>query len=674
MAQDSKEQFDPYSQFQVGGQASLVGLEMQVPESVKSLKSFGPNAVDNANVGMEGKMQLDPDASALQMNPEILAQIMSGMFGEGIVEKIARAPTQEERKYWTYFIMDRIASYNDEWPAKSLRESIALRAATKSGALNELRDEKLSSEDLIKQKGVEQSLTLIQDTDKLFDLWFAFYKKLAPSGKISQLAFNELPEYMPPELFARVYGEMPGFKEGDKEWKSMSEQIDIGVRAFMYLALQSDPRWKDDFEWFTQGEGLKKLFPNKASEKEWLYRLKLKTLPNEDNKAAYLYGRSYEDLTVEDKAVLDSLLAFNKFAVPNNGGTVKATMEAIQELMCEGANKDSEAMKFQSQVAINFAEKTFRFFGLAAMYGTRATGFETKIDATTRESVPDYDRPNKINAEDYPWSDYMTDLTRPRDNTVYNRMNSYYEGPVAWANFAPEHIMVDFLRTIPVRDKEFPDSKGKTRSGMELFRDGKTLGEIFKDEDHVQDWGYRAYLIRHLFSLREDNGALLAMNGELTKGDGFKNTNSPIYWEGVEKSIHIVCRDWIVTKGKYAEWFTEHAAEVNSEVDKIIMDPKNACLSDDEVRIAAEDKLLARYVRREKNKWKAIAWLSAIENTLPEERSTIILTAVSVGYLDKAVLEKSRKIDFSKKEHENEKVYLNVQLENFIKSAEDSVN
>jgi hypothetical protein len=623
-----------------------VGPHMEgAPDSVKAVT----NPVD-----------LSPDAGDFKMNPEILAQIMSGMFGEGIVEKITKAPTEQERKYWTYFIMDRIVNYNDEWPAKSLRESIALRAAGGSDALNELSGgSKKTQEQVEKQKGIEQSLTIIQDVDKLFDQWFAFYKKLAPSGKIFQLVYGELPEYMPPEFFARVYGEMPGFIEGDREWKSVSEQVDIGIRAFTYLALQSDPRWKTDLDWFRNGKGFKKLFVNETTENEWLYKLKLKTLPNEYNKAAYLYGKSYESLTAEDKAVLDSIPAFNKFADSSNGGSVKATLEAVQDLMSEGKFKNHSSMKMQSQIAVNFAEKTFRFFGLAAMYGTRAT----KTDG---------DRAIQVNAEDYPWSDAMTDLTRPRDNTVYNRQNSYYEGPFAWANFAPEHIMVDFLRTVPVRDRNFPESKSKTRSAMELFVEGKTLGEIFKDEDHTADWGYRAYLIRALFSLREDTGAYLAMNGELTKGKNRENGLDPVYWEGVEKSIHIVCRDWIITEGKYEKWFSDHLTEIDTLMDK--MQTGGNKLPNDQLRIEAEDALLKKYVKKEKNKWKAIAFLSAVQATISTERQAIIETAASVGYLDKKILDTSKSINFAKSETEEEKALLNNQIGAFIRMAVNSTD
>ncbi len=580
---------------------------------------------------------------------------------EGVIEKISNAETPEERKYWTYFALDRIVGYNDDWSARMLREQMALKVASIGGELSDLMGIEIKSgspEDL-KQKGLEQSLSLIQDVDKFFDQWFGLYKKMAPSSKIHQLSFIDLPEYMTPDGFARVYGEMPGLHDAEgeyKEWRSMSEQVDLGIRAFMYLSLQSDDRWSDDLKWFKEGAGFKKLFPNESSEKDWLLRLKLKTLPNENNKVAYLRGRSYESLTDDDKTRLDSIKALNRFADASNGGTVKAVVETVEELVAEGKHKDNKAMKMQSRMAVNFADKTFRMLGLAAMYGTRAT----KIEGG---------RAARVNAEDYPWSDAMTDLTRPQDNITYCIQNSYYPGPSAWVNFAPEHMMVDFLRMTSVRDTKSPDSKGNTRSVMELFVEGKTIGEIMKDEDHIGDWSYRAYLVRLLFSFKEDSGAYLAMNGELTRGKNIDNASNSVFWEGVEKSIHIVCRDWIVTKGKYKEWFDQHRAEIPAFAQKVngdrIKEGKSP-LTGNELQIEAEDVLLKKHVERTKNRWKAIAWLSAIEGRDETSIKVAINAAKRSKYLDGKVLDQTPRGLNSY----NIKQVLN----DFIKLAEESVS
>lgn len=627
-------------------------FQSSLPENKMNIISSpqGPSDLDKHNYGMDFVNQEPVDTS--KMTPEILAAIAGIFGGESAVEKITNAPNPEQRKYWLYDQLGRIVDFNESWPAQSLREAVALRVSSKSDALLELTGEKLTPKEIEKKKGNKQALTIIEDVDKVFDQWFSIYKQLGPSGKIFQMVFNPLPEYMPPEFFARVYGEMPGIKENEKEWKSVSDQIDIGIRAFMYLGLQSDPRMADDLKWFREGGGFKKLFANETTEKEWLLKLKLKTLPNEVNEVADLYQKDFDKLTDDDKARLDNIPAFNRFADANNGGTVKATMDAVRELMCEGIHKDSPVMKFQSQFALNLADKSFRMLGLAAQYGTHPSKMENG-------------RATKVVNEGAPWNDFWVEVMHPQDKVTYNRQNSYWEGPVAWANFAPERMMVDFLRMTPVRDSKFPDSKGHTQSAMELFVEGKTIGQIMKDEDHIGDWSYRAYLIRPLFLFREDTGAHPALSGELAND---KNVKSRAFWEGVEKSIHITCRDWIITNGRNEKWFEDHKSEVDAMVDSMAEGNNKFA------RIHAEDELLKKYILKEKNRWKAVCWLSSIETTLPHERESIINTAANVGFLDKTILQTTKNLDFTKKNTPEGLKALLSEMKTFIDKAANSGN
>jgi hypothetical protein len=273
-------------------------------------------------------------------------------------------------------------------------------------------------------------------------------------------------------------------------------------------------------------------------------------------------------------------------------------------------------------------------------------------------------RASKVVNEGAPWNDFWVEVMHPQDKVTYNKQNSYWEGPIAWANFAPERMMVDFLRMTPVKSSEFPDSKGRSKSMMELFRDGKTIGEIMKDEDHIGDWSYRAYLIRPLFLFREDTGAHPALSGELADD---KNVKRRAFWEGVEKSIHITCRDWIITNGRNEKWFEDHKSEIDAMIDQTGGDEGLA-------RIQAEDDLLKKYILKEKNRWKAVCWLSSIESTLPHEREAIINTAANVGFLDKSILQTTKELDFTKKNNPAGLKALLSSMKTFIDKAADSVN
>lgn len=612
---------------------------------------------------------------------------------DSIVDLIVEAKSEEDRKFWLYFALERIISYNDDWSARINREDLAKRVAMFSPERAELLEEKwdIRSDKAQKYESIHRALIIIQDLDLVFDQWTGFYKKISPTGKIFQAAFGQEPEYMPPERLARIYGELPGFKEGDKEWKSMSEQVDIALRAYIYLALQSDPRWKNDFEWYRKGDGFKKLFANESTELDFLRRLKLKTLPNEMNDLAHLRGKKLEELKNSDLKHLDAVKAFNKFADPGTGGTVKAMNEAIIELLSQGKYKDTKSMQMQSRIATDLADKTMRYMGIAAMYGTRGTEFEVeyvengekiveKITSAELAYLPsDFKilKASKVAAEDYPWSDALTDLMRPKDNTTYNVQNSYFPGPTAWVNFGPDGVMVDFLRMLPVTDENYPESKFEYRSAFELFVDGKSIGDIMKDENHVGDWGYRAYLIRILFSLREDSGAYLALNGELVRGKNKDNIFDEKFLEDVEKSIHIVCRNWIVTKGRFEEWFDKHEDEILTKVHdpdfinklKKRYSRKQIDATDEIIRNEAADSVLSTYVTREKNKWKAIVWLNSMQYLDPVRMKAAVLAAKRVGYLDPKVLDLTKDINF-----ESNPDKIKEQIKYFINQARFSAS
>jgi hypothetical protein len=240
---------------QYTSQAQLPENKMDVVPSPQ-----GPTELDKHNYGMDFVNEDTTDPS--KMTPEVLAALAGIFTGESAVEKIVNAPSPEQRKYWIYDQLGRIVDFNESWPAQSLREAIALRVSGKSDALLELTGETLDKKGEERKKGNEQALSIIQDVDKVFDQWYAVYKQLSPSGKIFQMVFNQLPEFMPPEVFARIFDELPGIKENVKEWKSVSEQIDIGIRAFIYIGLQSDPRLADELEWYKQGDAFTKLQEN----------------------------------------------------------------------------------------------------------------------------------------------------------------------------------------------------------------------------------------------------------------------------------------------------------------------------------------------------------------------------------------------------------------------------
>ncbi|MEK7550807.1 MAG: hypothetical protein AAB535_03430 [Patescibacteria group bacterium] len=593
-------------------------------------------------------------------------EIAEGKY-DSIVDLIVEAKTEEDRKYWTYFALERIVDYNDDWSARINREDLAKRVAMYSPERAELQGKiwDPESQEAKKYESIHKSLTIIQDVDLVFDQWFGFFKKMASSGKIFQLAFGQEPEYMPPARFKRIYADLPGFKEGDGEWKSISEQIDISLRAYIYLALQSDRRWVEDFEWYKSGDGFKKLFVNDATRLEWTRQLKLKTLPYERNNLASLRGKTLETLTPAELVKLDEEPAMNKFADPGMGSSINAISEAMIDILCEGKYKDNMAMKMQARIALNFAEKTMRYFGLDAMYGTR------------RLDYGDGDKATKVAAEDYPWSSYLTDLMRPQDEVTYRKQSSYFPGPVGFANFAPDHIMVDFLRFLRVADPAYPESKSMARSGFELFRDGKTVGEIMAMEDRIGDWDYRAYLIRILFALREDSGAWLALNGDLVRGKNKDNVFDEKFLEDIEKSIHIVCRAWIPTKGRIEKWTRDNRIEIDKKAkdDDFLRKldenyvSRNDVLTDEAIKMEAADSVLSKHVKMEKNKWKAIVLLNVAPYLSKDKRKILVQRAQEVGFLDGAILNKLLNINFELKPEQ-----IIGEMREFIRQSKDSKN
>ena len=660
------------------------------------LRNISPSVIaeaDIVNLNTDDEEEKRRVARARQEYERMERAPVEGKY-DSIVDLIVEAKSEEDRKFWLYFALERIISYNDDWSARINREDLAKRVAMFSPERAELSNEVWDpkSEKAKKYESIHKALIIIQDLDLVFDQWTGFYKKISPSGKIFQAAFGQEPEFMPPERLARIYGELPGFKEGDKEWKSMSEQVDVALRAYIYLALQSDPRWAEDLKWFREGAGFKKLFANESTELDFLRRLKLKTLPNEINDLAYLKGKTLDELTDKDLIRLDAVKAFNKFADPGTGGTVKAMNEAVVELLSQGKYKDRKSMQMQARIAADLADKTMRYMGIAAMYGTRGLEYEVeymedgkkvveKVPSAELEYLPDdykVIKATKVAAEDYPWSDALTDLMRPKDNTTYNIQSSYYPGPTAWVNFGPDGIMVDFLRMLPVTNEDYPESKFEYRSAFELFVDGQSIGDIMKNENHVGDWGYRAYLIRILFSLREDSGAYLALNGELVRGKNKENIFDEKFLEDVEKSIHIVCRNWMITKGRFEQWFDEHKTEINAKssdtkfVEKLKKryKRKGIVLTDEIINNEAADSVLSTYVSREKNRWKAIVWLNAMPRISEDQRKSAIKLAKRLGYLDPRVLDMTEKISYQNLDQES----VPTEMKKFIEAAENSTN
>ena len=89
----------------------------------------------------------------------------------------------------------------------------------------------------------------------------------------------------------------------------------------------------------------------------------------------------------------------------------------------------------------------------------------------------------------------------------------------------------------------------------------------------------------------------------------------------------------------------------------------------------AQDALMKKYVSQEKNRWKAVAFLTAAEaNPISENLEAMIETAHSVGYLDKPIMSKVLEMDFSKTAESSNKSKILQQMKSFIDSAVDSVN
>ena len=619
---------------------------------------------------------------------------------DSIVDLIAEAKNESVARLYLYSAMGRWIDNGDDWSTRFNIEELSKRASIISPEVAFLSGEKWGA-DKEKYERLSNALTVVQDLNLVFIKYYGFYRNISASGKVFQAAFAQEAEFMVPERFARVYADLLGFKEDDKEWKSVSEQIDIYVRASIYLGLQSDPRFKKDLKWYKEGKGFKKLFANDADELDWVRRYKLKTLPNLSNDFAPYKGKNVDDLSPDQLKHLDSEPAMNRYADPGDGASVKAIKEMLVELMTRGKYKDNTTMAKQAQFAFDLGDKTFKIFGLDAMYGTKGLEFLVKINLDRVDEVTklnyvvkklnyvevfalkgEYEvlETTKIVNEGYPWNQSIVDAMHPDDKVTYNRQSSYFVGAKVWEWFAPKNIMVDFLHMLPVSNAEFPDSKFLTRSAFELVRDGQTIGDIMKNEASVGDWAYRAYLIRILFTYKEDFGAILALTNELERGKQTEGLISAKFLENVEKSIHIVCRNWIVTGGRFEEWFKDHKVEIDKQAnDPNFLKDLNEKYSKKVIPITvtgkiaemeAAENVLSGYVTKEKNRWKAIVWLTGLSfmgTVRSTQRDDVVRVAKRVRFLDPNVLDASLNFNFSQNDD-----LLRKDMEKFIKLAEFS--
>ena len=365
-------------------------------------------------------------------------------------------------------------------------------------------------------------------------------------------------------------------------WPTLSKQIDKTMRLYYYLAVQSDKRrngkLKHDPNEISELEELRvtrgfreKLFGSLEEEEKWLGELKLKSLASSEGALKPYKDYKYEDLPDGIKDILKEKEAPNIFAQHLSADAIRAVNESVyQFLRGEEYSPKNSVMNDQMELARYFAEKLSHYFGIAAYYGSHATDFDKDGNPTGMEF------------EEEVWSDSLCTAINLGDKIIYVFQDSgdgggqYWIGPRYFREHLGEYgaksLFIDFLRFAKcTKPGGNPNNKLDIRSANELWwEEGRSLGEIFKNyvnnERALQRW-----LLRLEFLFKEKSGVVTAMiMKDLADKSERGDQENVTLFEDIKKSIYVVNRDYLQTRGEWRKFALAHEGEINKRAREII--------------------------------------------------------------------------------------------------------
>lgn len=484
-------------------------------------------------------------------------------WSSGLLEKITSrelTANPNQLKWRTWQLLEGVLDRQDDWTARIARDRIASRAEE----LVEAREVVLSKylgkpkrKETVSEEFYQEFKETKDEMDAFFTLFIDFgnvYEKLAARGEgLSKAAFgSEIIQLNPTQVLEKVFN-FRGFREKEG-WPSIGEQIDITVRAYTFLACQSEKRKKGELEWIKYkdpsedekkrelSEGFKRLFPGDDPEKQardWLRRLKLRVFVHSNSKLRpKIMGKTLEQLEAENPEVLEEIddkPVFNRFSISLTTPAKDAIEESVRELASRGRSGDI-IMDTQARIAEKLGRKIFYYFGLASYYGG-------EIDP-------------EPSSEGHPWSDGFVDTLDAEARVAYNIERGYWAGLRPFRERAPQRMHTHYFKFASGKDPEDRDNRGKNKSlWYEMWKEGKWMGKL--SWDRMADFSVKSYWIRYVFLYLEDIGIMPAFMGDswIDNSDVLLKTK---FWINVKKSINIVARDHLIVEGDYQGWVEEH--------------------------------------------------------------------------------------------------------------------
>lgn len=551
----------------------------------------------------------------------------SGLLEKITSERLTRTP--EQLRWRTWKLLEGVVDRQDDWTARIMRDRMGAALEQMEEArepdlteyLGGVPEEVSPSEELYKEfkKMNEEANAFLT----LFIDFGNFYEKMAPrSVNLSKVAFgNEILELNPETVLRPVFS-LRGFKE-EEGWPSIGDQIDTTIRAYTFLAAQSEERKREELDWIMYqdrvkegggkeedgkdkekestrelSEGFKQLFPGEGSEKDardWLRRLKLKVFVLSESKLRpKIKGKTLEELEKESPEVLEEVdkePVFNRFSTPLTIPARDAIDEAIEELASRGRSGDF-LMDTQSRIAVKLGRKIFYYFGLASYFGGEI-------------SFKDSGEVDDVFAEGHPWADGFLDTLDSEARVAYNIDRGYWPGPKPFRENAPKRMHTHYFRYANGKDPAERDNKAKNKSlWYEIWKEGKKMGVL--SWDLMADYSLKSYWIRYVFLYMEDVGVMPAFMGTpwIDNPDLLLKTK---FWKDVRKSISVAVREHLVVEGDYQGWVEEHRSGLERRRDELLgTDPEG------------------KYEKINDKKERAhVAWKDAIKQEMEEEDNAI---------------------------------------------------
>jgi hypothetical protein len=179
-------------------------------------------------------------------------------------------------------------------------------------------------------------------------------------------------------------------------------------------------------------------------------------------------------------------------------------------------------------------------------------------------------------------------------------------------------MFVDFFKYQSIKDAEDLKNKSKLTSvWSEMWQGGKLLREI--PWDRMGEFSLKSYWIRYVFLYLEGTGVLPAMMGGGERGwkDNFDALLKTDFWLNVRKSINIVVRDPMITRGDYGGFIEKHKDGIEKRQEEMIAES---------TKNIEEEKKKARAEGRKPPDKKPLDRGSALEKAVDDELRDVVNT------------------------------------------------